>query len=89
MGCARIFKFNNNVSKKLIQSQMKVAMAMAKCIFGSAKVKFNAGYVVSKNQAIIDVSSDVGKYLAEEFKVLMSMQVGKDEFSVQRIKTKD
>ena len=89
MGYARIFKFKNGISRRLIHSQIKVAMAAAKCIFGSAKVRFNAGHVVSKNQAIIDVSSDVGKYLAEEFKVLMTMQVGKDEFTVEKVKTKD
>ncbi|MBI5124035.1 MAG: hypothetical protein HZA72_01290 [Candidatus Omnitrophica bacterium] len=89
MGYVRRFKFKNGIDKKLIQSQIKVAIATTKCIFGHAKVKFNAGYAVSKNQALIDISSDVGKFLDQVFNRLMTEQVGKNKFTAERIKTKE
>ncbi len=88
MGCALKFKFKQDVSKKLIESQIAIAVVTAECMFGQAKVRLNAGYVVSKNRAVIDISNKVGESIAQVFTGLITRQIGEDKFTVDRVKTK-
>ncbi|MFA5143961.1 MAG: hypothetical protein WC522_07360 [Candidatus Omnitrophota bacterium] len=88
MACALKFKFKKGITKKLIESQIAIAVVTAECMFGQAKVRLNAGYVVSKNRAVIDVSNKVGEYIAQVFTGLITRQIGEDKFTVDRVKTK-
>ena len=82
------FTFKRNVSKKLIESQIAIAVITAECMFGQAKVRLNAGYVVSKNRAVIDISNKVGEYIAQVFTGLITRQIGEDKFTVDKVKAK-
>jgi len=88
MAAALRFRFKNDVNKKLIESQMAIAIVTSECLFGQAKVRLNAGYIVSKNKAIIDVSNEVGKHIAQIFTGLMTRQIGENKFTVDKVKTK-
>ncbi len=83
------FKFKKGVPKKLIESQIAIAIVTAEATFGNAKVRIHAGYIVSKDKAVIDVSSDVGEHIAQVFTGLMTRQVGENKFSVDRVNAKD
>lgn len=89
MACALKFQFKRNITKKFIESQIAIAIITAEATFAQAKVRINAGYVISKNRAVIDVSSDVGEHIAQVFTGLMTKLVGENNFTVDRIKRKD
>lgn len=80
------FKFKRGMDRKTIEEQISLAIITAECTFGQAKVRLNAGYVISGNRAVIDVSSDVGEYIAQVFTGLMTRKFGEDRFTVERIK---
>ena len=88
MASALRFRFKDGINKKLIDSQMAIAVVTAECLFGEAKVRLNAGCIISKDKAVIDVSNEVGKYIAQVFTGLMTRQIGEDKFTVDKIKTK-
>jgi hypothetical protein len=83
------FKFKKSVTKKLIEGQIAIAILTAEATFAQAKVRLHAGYVVSKNKAVIDVSSDVGEHIAQVFTGLMTRLVGETNFTVNKVKTAD
>ena len=83
------FKFDESIEKELIESQIALAIITAECIFGQAKVRLNAGYLVVKNKAVIDGASEVGEFIVQVFTGLMIRQVGEDKFSVERVKKKE
>ena len=88
MAGALKFTFKRNVSKKLIESQIALAIVTAECMYSQAKVRLNAGYVVSKNKAVIDTSNKVGEYIAQVFTGFMTRKIGEDKFTVDRVKSK-
>ena len=83
------FKFRRGVSKAMIETQIALAIVMAEYTFGQPRVRLYAGYVASDGKAVIDVSSDVGEYVAQVFTGLMTREFGEDNFTVDRIKKKD
>lgn len=80
------FKFMEGVSKELIEEQIALAIITAECTFGQARVRLHASYAASDGKAAIDVSSDVGEYIAQVFTGLMIRTVGEESFSVERIR---
>lgn len=88
MAGALKFTFKRNVSKTLIERQIALAIVTAECTFGQAKVRLNAGYVVSQNRAVIDTSNKVGEYIAQIFTGFMTRKIGEDKFTVDRVKSK-
>jgi hypothetical protein len=45
----------------------------------------HAAYCATDNKAVIDVSSKVGEHIAEVFTGLMSIEVGEENFKVERM----
>jgi len=83
------FKFSKGIGSELIESQIILAIATAEYAFDQAKVRSTAGYLVSKNKAVIDVSNDVGEYIVQIFTWLMIKQPGENKFTVERVKIKN
>lgn len=83
------FKFKDGIDSDLIESKIALAILAAEGVFGQAKVRLNAAYIVSRNKAAIDVSNDVGEHIAQVFTRFMSEEVGENKFIVERVKSKD
>jgi hypothetical protein len=83
------FKFYEKVGRKVIEKQIARAIETAEYTFGQAKVRLHAGYLATSDKAVIDVSGEVGEYIAQIFIGLMSNKLGEDKFSVERIRRKD
>jgi len=80
------FKFQEKVGKKIIEKQIARAIETAEYTFGQAKVRLHAGYLAADDKVVIDVSSEVGEYIAQIFIGLMTRQLGEEKFTVERIR---
>lgn len=89
MGKACRFEFEKGVKPKLIEDKVDLAIRTAEHAFGETKVRLSVAYLVKKNKAIIDVSNEIGKYVARVFTGFMTESVGEDKFTVDCIKTKN
>lgn len=83
------FKFKSGINKEIIEEQIALAIISAESVFGQPRVRLCAGYAVSGNKAVIDISSGIGEHVAEVFTGLMIRKVGENSFTVERIKRKD
>jgi len=83
------FKFQDEIGKDTIEDEMARAIKTAEYTFGQAKVRLHAGYLATNNKAVIDVSSDVGEYIAQIFIGLMTDRLGEDKFTMERIRKRD
>lgn len=83
------FKFKDRINSDLIESKIALAILSAEGVFGQAKVRLNAAYIVSRNKAVIDVSSEVGEHIAQVFTRFMTEEVGEKKFIVERVRQKD
>ncbi|MBI5399539.1 hypothetical protein HZB07_02850 [Candidatus Saganbacteria bacterium] len=83
------FKFKDGINSDLIESKIALAILAAEGVFGRAKVRLDAAYIVSKNKAVIDVSSEVGEHIAQVFTSFMTEAVGEKKFIVERVRAKD
>lgn len=79
------FSFKQHISKKILEEHITLAIVTAECVFSQAKVRLHAGYTATDDKAVIDVSSDVGEYIAQVFTGLMIKHLGEDSFKVERI----
>jgi len=81
------FRFPDGLDRKIIETQLALAIVAAECTFGQARVRIAAAYCVSKEkpQVAIDVSTDVGEHIAQVFTGMMIRQLGEDKFTVDRI----
>ncbi len=86
MGAICRFEFDESVKKKDIEEQIALAIITAECTFGKPKVRLHAAYCAADNKAVIDVSSKVGEHIAEVFTGLMSIEVGEENFKVERMR---
>jgi len=80
------FKFQEKVGRKTIEKEIARAIETAEYTFGQAKVRLHAGYLATDDKAVIDVSSEVGEYIAQIFIGLMTRKLGEDKFTVERIR---
>jgi len=83
------FKFQDEIGKEAIEDEMARAIKTAEYTFGQAKVRLHAGYLATNNKAVIDVSSEVGEYIAQIFIGLMTDRLGEDKFTMERIRKRD
>lgn len=83
------FKFRDEIGKDTIEDEMARAIKTAEYTFGQAKVRLHAGYLATNNKAVIDVSSEVGEYIAQIFIGLMTDRLGEDKFTMERIRKRD
>ena len=79
------FKLNKHLSRENIEAKVAFAIISAECTFGQAKVRLNAAYLAADSKAVIDVSSDVGEYIAQIFTGLLIREIGEESFTVNRI----
>jgi hypothetical protein len=79
------FEFKRGISKSLIEEQLAFAIIAAECTFGQAKVRLYASYAASEGNLVIDVSSDIGGYIAQVFTGLAIRKIGEKRFTVERI----
>jgi len=83
------FKFQEEIGKEAIEDEITRAIKTAEYTFGQAKVRLHAGYLATNNKAVIDVSSEVGEYIAQIFIGLMTDRLGEDKFTMERIRKRD
>jgi hypothetical protein len=81
------FELTENVHRETIETQLALAIVSAECAFGQPQVRISAGYFISKDNSrvVIDISTEVGEYIARLFTGLMTRAIGEDKFSVDRI----
>ena len=94
MATACIFEFAANIDAESLESHVALAIVAAECVLGQAKVRINAAYSVVPTgptedhrgpRVAIDVSSDVGEFVAQVFAGLAIRQFGEDGFAVDRV----
>lgn len=93
------FEFPEGLDREMIETQLALAIVATECTFGQPRVRINAAYCVSpasdtadgktKPKVAIDVSTEVGEHIAQVFTGLMIRQLGEDEFTVDRIRSKE
>lgn len=81
------FSFPYGPNKVDLESQLALAIISAESAYGSARVRINASYYLSKEkpEVVIDVSSDVGEHIAQVFTGLMIRNLGENNFRVRRL----
>jgi len=81
------FEFIENTEGKLFEDQLAQAFIVAESIYGRPKVRINAGCYISpqKPQLVIDVSNEIGEYIAQVFTGLITRALGEENFTVERI----
>jgi carbon monoxide dehydrogenase subunit G len=81
------FRFSAGTERETVEAQLAQAIVGAECVFGQARVRISAAYVISDDgtQVAIDASNEVGEHIAQLFTGLMTRQIGEDAFSVERV----
>lgn len=82
------FKFEEGITKEMIEEKLALAIITAECTFGQVKVRLNAAYLASDNKVVIDVSNEVGEHIAQVFTGLVTRHFGENKFTVVRVKDK-
>ena len=85
------FTFKGGTTRDAVESQLTLAIVVAECMFGHARVRPDAAYLMSEDgkQLAIDASNEVGEYIAQLFTGLLIREVGENRFTVERIKRGD
>lgn len=81
------FTFDDAVSREAIEGQLSLAVLVAECVFGQARVRLNVSYLTSDDSRClaVDVSHEVGAYIAQVFTGLLIRYVGEERFGVERV----
>ncbi len=81
------FQFPESVGREAIETQLALAIVSAECAFGQPQVRISAAYFISRDnlQVAIDVSTEVGEFIAKLFTGMMIRAIGEDKFSVERV----
>ncbi len=81
------FTFASEAKKEAVEGQLALAIVVAECMYGQARVRLSAAYLMSEDgrRLALDVSSEVGEYITQLFTGLLIREVGEESFSVERI----
>ena len=79
------FTFPKGLDGEMIEAQLALAIVCAECTFGQPRVRITAGYLISEEKVVFDVSTDVGEHIAQLFTGLMTRQLDEREFTVDRV----
>jgi hypothetical protein len=81
------FTFTEETKRELIEAAIASAIFSAECFFGKPRVRLSAGYYMSldKPECVVDVSTEVGEYIAQVFTGIVLNTLGEDKFQVRRI----
>ncbi|MFC1799403.1 hypothetical protein ACFL2Z_00615 [Candidatus Eisenbacteria bacterium] len=85
------FKFSDNLTKGDIETQLALAITAAECTYGRARVRISAAYFIAKDRpaVVVDVSTEVGEYIAQAFTELMTRLISEENFTVERVLKQD
>ena len=80
------FTFPPGINRSGIEGQLAQAIISAECLFGQARARLDAAYVMSSDgrRLVLDVSNEVGEYIARLFTGLLIRELGEEGFSVER-----
>ena len=83
------FTFDGSTDQEAIEGQLALAIIVAECMFGQARVRLDAAYLMSEDgrQLVLDVSNDVGEQIAQLFTGLLIRELGEDQFKVERVES--
>ena len=78
------FVFPETVSIRFLEDVVACAILNAERTFGKAKVRVYASYTVAEDPplCLIDISSEVGRFIAETFVEMVIRFVGEKNFKV-------
>ena len=81
------FVFTEDVSKEFVEDSITCAIFLAEYAFGKATVRLDAAYAVADDppRCLIDVSSEVGRYIAEELADTMMKLKGERSFEIFKV----
>lgn len=81
------FVFTDVVSKQFVEDKIACSIFVAEYAFGKASVRIDAAYTVADNppRCLIDVSSDVGRYIAEDLADTMIKLKGERSFEIFKV----
>jgi len=85
------FKFLSGQALQEAEKTLLLAMAAAEGLYGEARVRMDATYVVDKdlNTVAVDSSTDVGQDIASIFAAYVIKELGQAEFIVRRLSRED
>lgn len=81
------FVFRKDVSKEFVENSINCAIFLAEFTFGKARVRLDAAYTVVNDPArcLIDVSTEVGRFIAEEVADTMIKLRGERSFEIFKV----
>jgi len=80
------FEFKKEMDREEVEVRVALAILAAERVFGKPKVRISAGYLISEDgsQAVVDVSTQVGEFVAEIFTGMLIKRLGDTGFVVDR-----
>ena len=81
------YKFRDEANLLEAESTLHVAILAAEGLFGEARVRMDAGYVIdpSIRTLVVDASTAVGQVVCGIFTALVLREFGQDAFNVRRV----
>ena len=81
------FTFSEDISKSLVEDTIASAIFLAEYAYGKATVRIDAAYALADDppRCLIDISSQVGRYIAEELADMMMQLRGERSFDVIKV----
>ena len=80
------FTFSVAIARETVEAQLALAIIVAECMYGQARVRLGAAYLMSGDgrKLVIDVSTELGEHVAQLFTGLLIREMGEEAFSVER-----
>ena len=81
------FVFKEGVSKQFVEDSIACVILTAEFAFGKAKTRVHAAYAIADDpsRCLIDISSEIGQYIAETFTDVMIKLAGEGSFEVCKV----
>lgn len=81
------FQFANGINAAAVEHEIALAIRVAECMYGRARVRLEAGYLPSKDGRVlvVDCSSEVGRYLARLITGFLIRSLGERSFDVEQL----
>ena len=81
------YRFRNKAGLLEAEGTLHVAILAAEGLFGEARVRMDAGYVIDSGlrSLVVDASTPVGRTVSDIFTALILRELGEDAFNVRRV----
>lgn len=83
------FEFDKSIDSKLIEEEIIESILTTEDVFGEAKTKLSASYLVSDHKAVLDVSNEVGEHIFSVLTGRLNRKIGREHYSFERVRTDD